>query len=224
MDLYATKSAGKTPQLVWLVAQLVLLGISYWILFPGGDDLKGYSGFMEKASRVTICIFNLTTFIRLIFTLFVFIKRSIPAEEAVSVIVAFALYFVGFSILTVNGTIMAPIGLTIGIALFVVGCYFNTYSEFQRLRWKRDRTNFRRVFTGGLFGLSRHPNYFGDCLWVLGYAVVTGNSWAYAIPVALFAFFLFYNIPLQERHMTEKYGGEYMEYSRRVKKLVPFIV
>jgi protein-S-isoprenylcysteine O-methyltransferase Ste14 len=224
MDLYSKKSEGKTPQLIWLVAQLVFLGISYWVLFPGRDVAKGYAGFLENSSRVTLYLFNVITFIRFIFTLFVFIKRRIPLEESISVIFAFALYFVGFSVFLVQGAIVPPIGVITGIALFLVGSYFNTFSEYQRMQWKKDKANSGHVYVDGLFKYSRHPNYFGDCLWVLGYAVVTGNPWSFIVPALLFAFFLFYNIPIQEMHMNEKYGEEYEAYGRKVKKLIPYIV
>ena len=111
-----------------------------------------------------------------------------------------------------------------GILLFVAGSALNSGSEFQRYRWKRDPGHTGRLFTEGLFSLSVHINYFGDLLWVTGYACVTGNIYASGIPVFLFCFFYFGNIPKLDAYLQHRYGQDFMEYRARTKRFVPFLI
>mgnify|MGYP001597168018 CR=1 FL=1 len=64
--------------------------------------------------------------------------------------------------------------------------------------------------------------YFGDLLWVSGYAVLTRNWYAALIPAFLFCFFAFYNIPKLEAYLRHKYPG-FSDYAKRTKRLIPFI-
>ena len=222
MDLYAEK-ARSLPQKVFMAAiELILIGLSFLFLFGGWGRPAANSG--EILGRSLILAFNITTFLRFGLTFLFFLERKIPLEEAVSVSFAFATYYVGFSLFAVYGGGVSNTLLVAGLALFVIGSFFNTWSEFQRRRWKALPEHKGHLFTGGLFRLTRHPNYFGDCLWVLGYALVTGNAWALAIPVLLVVFFLFYNIPKLESHLSEHYGAEFEDYRKRTRSLFPFVL
>jgi protein-S-isoprenylcysteine O-methyltransferase Ste14 len=68
-----------------------------------------------------------------------------------------------------------------------------------------------------------HINYFGDLLWVTGYAIISRNAWALIIPTLLFCLFVFYNIPMLDAHLENKYKDQFMEYARTTKKFIPFI-
>lgn len=61
-------------------------------------------------------------------------------------------------------------------------------------------------------------------MWVLGYAVVSHNAYAYLVPLALFAFFQWLNIPKLDQHLAAKYGEAFQEYRQRVKGFVPFVL
>ena len=68
-----------------------------------------------------------------------------------------------------------------------------------------------------------HINYFGDLLWVTGYAILTRNWYSVIVVLLLFCFFVFYNIPQLDRHLASKYGEDFREYSAKTKKLIPFV-
>ncbi|MEO8413133.1 MAG: DUF1295 domain-containing protein [Ginsengibacter sp.] len=99
----------------------------------------------------------------------------------------------------------------------------NTFSELLRSAWKKNPSNKGKLYTGGLFKYPMHINYFGDLLWVSGYALVTGNGYSIFIVIFLFCFFAFYNIPMLDKHLASKYGVAFEGYKRRTKKLVPFV-
>jgi steroid 5-alpha reductase family enzyme len=178
-----------------------------------------------RASRnVTLFVFNLVVLARFMLTLFVVIERRIPWEEAASVPMAFALYLLGFPLLARPGAV--PFGWLelVGIALFVIGSFVNTFAELSRKRWKARPENRGKLYTGGLFSVSMHPNYFGDLLWVSGYACVTHSPYAALIPAFLFVFFYFYNVPKLDAYLGQHYGESFRAYERRTKRLIPFVL
>ncbi|OFW63552.1 MAG: hypothetical protein A2135_07870, partial [Actinobacteria bacterium RBG_16_67_15] len=50
----------------------------------------------------------------------------------------------------------------VGVVLWMVGLFFETVGDWQLVRFKRDPANRGKVMDGGLWGVTRHPNYFGD--------------------------------------------------------------
>lgn len=223
--MYGTKSASTAQKLVILCAETALVGLSYGVLF--GPVLTGVRSFGDAPAgprNATLFAFNVVVFARFLLTLFVFLKRTIPWEETLSVPMAFGLYLVGFPLMARS----APLGLgaleLTGIGLFAVGSFLNTFSEHQRNRFKARAENRGRLFTGGLFGVSMHVNYFGDLLWVTGYACVTHNPFAFLVPALLFVFFYFFNIPKLDAYLRERYGDAFAAYETRTKRLIPFVL
>ena len=162
-------------------------------------------------------------YIRITGTIFFLLKRPMGWEEALSIPFAFAAYYIGFALLAGGRHAAVPALEIAGALLFLAGSAVNTFSEVLRNRWKKDPANKGRLYTGGLFRYSMHVNYFGDLLWVLGLALITSNPWALIIPVALFGFFAFYNAPMLDKHLAEKYGEEFKSYAARTRKIVPFL-
>lgn len=228
MELYGKKSKS-IPQKIFIVTmEIILLFIAWKILFgTWGAVIYEWLSFPPPAGnqvRNTISfIFSIVVFLRLGFMMFFLLKRKIPLEEAFSIPFAFSLYYIGFALLTVNSNI--PVGGAdyFGVGLFALGSFLNTFSELQRHFWKQQPENKGRLYTQGLFQYSMHINYFGDLLWVCGYAVIARNIWAWTIPVFLFCFFAFYNIPKLDAHLKEKYKSQYDAFLSRTKRFIPFI-
>jgi steroid 5-alpha reductase family enzyme len=168
--------------------------------------------------------FNLVTFVRFLLTLFAFLKRRIPPEETISVPLAFGLYLLGFPLLARGASEPVGWGEISGVGLFLLGSFLNTFGELQRHLFKRRPENKGKLYDQGLFSLSIHINYFGDLLWVTGYALVTHNPYAFAVPVFLFCFFQFFNIPKLDAHLREHYGERFVAYERKTKRFVPFLL
>ena len=156
-------------------------------------------------------------------TIAYFLKRAIPLEEAISIPLAFSLYYIGFAFLGYANT--SPIGWLdyLAVAIYLLGSYLNTGSEWQRDRWKKRPENKGKLYTVGLFSWSMHINYFGDLLWVTAYAIVTRNAWSILIVLFLFCFFAFFNIPKLDAYLAEKYGEQFDAYQKKTKRLIPFL-
>ena len=71
-----------------------------------------------------------------------------------------------------------------GFAVFLVGTYLNVASELQRHWWKQDTANAGLLFTGQLWQLCRHVNYFGEVASFAGLAMHCG-TWNLWIAVAM---------------------------------------
>ena len=58
-----------------------------------------------------------------------------------------------------------PLVAWVGVAVWVVGVFFETVGDAQLASYKRDPDR-GPVMDRGLWGWTRHPNYFGDaCVW-----------------------------------------------------------
>ena len=90
MDLYGQKSKSIPQKLVIHLIEIILLWISYWILFQNGGawvenniGINNAEGNVDR--RSIIFIFNLIIFFRLAYMKIFILKRKMPWEESVSV-------------------------------------------------------------------------------------------------------------------------------------------
>lgn len=228
MDLYGQKGKSLPQKIVIIALELLLLRISYWILFEDGGQnilrelgMEEVTGVMER--KIIMFAFSCIVFLRMSFMMFYLLKRKIPWEESLSVPMAFALYYIGFSLLVLPTDQAMDYVDYLGIALFLVGSLINTYSELQRHFWKQRPENKGKLYTQGLFRYSMHINFFGDLLWVSAYAIITRNYYSIAIPVLLFCLFAFFNIPKLDQYLQSRYGQQFEKYRSNTKKLIPLI-
>jgi len=225
MDMYGQKDKSTPQKIVMKLFEIVILFLSFWILFGNGYSTitgnENPSGLFAR--HVILFVFNCIVFIRITFTMFYLIKRRIPWDEAFSIPVAYAVYYIGFAMIGYTCKTELSFIDDIAIALFLSGSYLNTRSELARDKWKKDPSNKGKLYTEGLFRYSMHINYFGDLLWVIAYAVVTRNIYSVFIPAFLFLFFAFYNIPKLDKYLAGRYGKQFEEYSKRTKKFIPYI-
>lgn len=220
--MYGLTDKSLSQRTLILILECVFLVFVYWFLFMNGNDVfhlpKG-----DFIRRVLLFVLCLITFFRMNYAVFFLLKRGITWGEALNVPLGFALYYIGFSML--GGTRSQPIDWIDGFAVFVflMGGFINTFSEILRGRWKKDRRHQGKLYSGGLFKYAIHINYFGDVIWVCGFAMLTRNLWSGLIPLFLLSMFIFFNIPLHDRYLRDKYGESFREYENKTKKLIPFV-
>lgn len=224
MELYG-KHAQSLPQKIFVIAaESVILGFSFYLLFGSGFERIGLDMRAGDAwRRALVFAFNCVVFARMAITLFYLMRRAMPLEETISIPLAFAVYYLGFSYFVYDTSHPFDAIDALGIALFAAGSYLNTGSELQRDRWKKAPEHKGKLYTEGLFRYSMHINYFGDILWVTGYALVTRDWYAAIVPAFIFCFFAFFNAPKLDAHLREHYGEQFAEYERTTSKLIPFV-
>jgi len=73
-------------------------------------------------------------------------------------------------------------------ALWLLGFVFEAGGDYQLQRFKKDPDNKGKVLDSGLWGLTRHPNYFGDfCIWWAFwlFALAAGGWWTIFAPLLM---------------------------------------
>ncbi len=73
--------------------------------------------------------------------------------------------------------------------------------------------------TNGVYGLVRHPLYFGWTLLVFGAPEMTATRLVFAVISTLY---LVVAIPFEERSLIETFGPDYASYQRKVRwRIIP---
>ena len=222
------KEISNKSRILYLIIHTTILYTAYTLCFSDGliwiSDILGIDFIAGNFYR-KICLlsFGVIMYVRMNLTIFYLLNRKIPIDELFGIITVCAAYQIGFVLL--GGWQSEPLNVLdfLGVLLFIIGSYFNTYSELQRKRFKNDSNNKGKLYTQGLFQYARHINYFGDICWVTGWAIITHNLWSAIIPIMLTLGFIFFGIPELSSYLKKKYGDDYQEWSKNTKKLIPFI-
>lgn len=75
--------------------------------------------------------------------------------------------------------------------------------------------------TGGVYGLVRHPLYFGWVVIVFGAAHMTGDRLTFAV---LTTAYLVMAMPWEERSLEREFGASYRRYKEKVRwKILPYL-
>ena len=113
-----------------------------------------------------------------------------------------------------------------GVALWVIGLFFETVGDHQLQRFRDDPANRGKVLDTGLWRWTRHPNYFGDaCVW-WGLSLIAFDAWPGVLTVlspVVMTWLLAKGTgkPLLEKGMASTRPG-YADYVRRTSGFVPF--
>lgn len=116
--------------------------------------------------------------------------------------------------------------LFVGVALAAIAVIGEGVADAQLRRFKADPANRGTVCRVGLWGWSRHPNYFFDWLvWCAFVLLALGSPWGWCTMVSpvLMLYFLLRvtGIPATEAHAVRSRGEAYRRYQREVSAFVP---
>jgi len=113
----------------------------------------------------------------------------------------------------------------LGVAVWLLGFFFESVGDFQLLRFKHKPENKGKIMALGLWRYTRHPNYFGEAaMWwgVFLIALSVRNGWTALVSPALITFLLLRVsgvIMLEKKYVGSK---EYEDYARRTSVFVPW--
>ncbi len=226
--MHGNTEKSMVQRLVLTTIHLLALLTSAWILFASGQEtvfnIFGDSEISSSLlSRVVIFSLGLIYFVRLCFTTFTLLKRQMPWNEMIEVGMLVAFIQVFFAILLIYNKEIFTGFDWIWLGVFAFGSYLNTASEWQRMIWKKDKSNKGKLYTRGLFKYSMHVNYLGDTILFTAFAMLTGSLWALSIPVVMTIGFIFMHIPKLDIYLKERYKEQYDAYASRTKKFIPWI-
>jgi steroid 5-alpha reductase family enzyme len=118
----------------------------------------------------------------------------------------------------------------IGVTVLLVGIGGEAWSDLQLRRFRAVPANRNRICDQGLWGWSRHPNYFFEWLGWLAYPLFAidlggGNFWGFAAlggPLCMYVLLVHVSgIPPLEAHMLERRHGEFRAYQSRTNAFFP---
>lgn len=107
--------------------------------------------------------------------------------------------------------------------VYALGTILHGGSDYQKQRFKARPESRGKLLDTGFWALCRHPNYFGDFLIYVAFALIGHSLWGGIAPLANLLQYLFDAIPKNERWAAERYGAAWEAYARRTKKFIPYI-
>lgn len=112
----------------------------------------------------------------------------------------------------------------LGIAVWVIGFFFEAFGDWQLSRFKADPAHRDQLLTSGLWRYTRHPNYFGDAAQWWGYYLLAlaAGGWGTIFSPLLMTFLLVRvsGAAMLERTLVETKPG-YREYMQSTSAFVP---
>ena len=113
----------------------------------------------------------------------------------------------------------------LGFIVWGVGLYFEAVGDAQLARFKRDPRNADQIMDQGLWALTRHPNYFGDCLVWWGLAIVGSaqgaGMWAFLGAAVMTTLLVRVSgVAMLDRLLAKRKPG-YAEYMSRTSGFIP---
>jgi len=147
-------------------------------------------------------------------------RRLISLSMLLSLAIAFLFAASGIASLP-SGAFYLGIGFMIaGILLrqwsiAVLGRYFSRTVGVQEGQAVVDRGPYRLV---------RHPAYTGSLLTMVGLGFVLQSWGAVLVLIAFFGVAFGYRIHVEEAVLTSKLGDEYVEYAKKTKRLIPYVL
>lgn len=227
--MHGQRETSLLPRITTTVVHAALLAVGGWICFHDGSRVVfEWLGATvppdgNPTRHLVLFVFGVVLFIRMTFVLFVLLERRFDWSEMGGVLFALFLYQIVFALLGSGAG--EPLGAldALGILLYLGGSAVNSGSELQRRHFKSQPENRGRLYTGGLFHYARHINYFGDSLWITGWAIVTRSLWSIPIPIFITGLFLFAFIPSLTRHLRDRYGSQFESWAAETKAFFPFV-
>jgi protein-S-isoprenylcysteine O-methyltransferase Ste14 len=141
------------------------------------------------------------------------------------------LFFLGLIVSTYDNAVLRQGGFdcrgvgVLGVALFIAGVGLYFLSRFTLGRFFSEAIRIKsehKLITSGPYRFIRHPIYLGEILYFLSIPVIFGSVYGLIVMLVLVPM-LIHRIGVEERALISKFGQEYIEYTRKTKKLIPCI-
>jgi steroid 5-alpha reductase family enzyme len=132
-------------------------------------------------------------------------------------------YCLPFYFATRNTEPLGP-GDILAIGLYLFGTVFHFGGDYQKRRFKLREEGKDELLNTGFWAICRHPNYFGDFLIYVSFAVLGSSIWAWIAPLLNLLQYAFDAIPKSEKWSEERYGSQWERYKAKTKKFIPYLV
>lgn len=145
-------------------------------------------------------------------------EEPLSAGFALVIVGGLALYWLAPWLLTSRGVEVPPWYLGLCISLYASGVFFHFASDMQKHTSLTLRPG---LVTSGLWSLSRNPNYFGELLIYLSFALLALH-WLPIVILVLFVAVYWYPNMRKKDHSLARYP-EFAAWKNRTRLFIPFI-
>ncbi|MFM7017315.1 methyltransferase family protein [Flavobacterium sp.] len=114
----------------------------------------------------------------------------------------------------------------IGLVLMLFGIGFRLLAIKQLGRFFTVKVTIRedhQLMQSGLYKYMRHPSYTGSLITFFSFGLALNNWPSLAIVFFPTVYTMLYRIRVEEKVLMEQFGGKYITYSNKTKRLIPFI-
>ncbi len=84
--------------------------------------------------------------------------------------------------------------------------------------------NNHKLKTNGVYKYVRHPSYLGLWLIMFGFSVSMNSYISIIIVTIPMLLAILYRIKVEEEILLSEFGNEYLDYSNRTKKIIPWVI
>ncbi len=145
----------------------------------------------------------------------------------VYILQGFFLFLIILPVLYIHKNDGGALGLldALGIAIWCFGFLFESIADAQLAKFLKNPANKGALMQEGLWGYSRHPNYFGEVtqwwgIWIVALSL-PGSFFTVVGPLTItFLILKVSGVPMLEKKMAE--NPAFAEYKRRVSIFIPF--
>jgi protein-S-isoprenylcysteine O-methyltransferase Ste14 len=108
------------------------------------------------------------------------------------------------------------------LIVFEAWMFWRVYGDLgaARLVGKTELSGAGKIECSGIYSRIRHPRYTASFLAILGACLLAGR-WAMWIAAATWLLLMAVVIGLEEREMRIRFGAAYLEYARKVRRILP---
>jgi protein-S-isoprenylcysteine O-methyltransferase Ste14 len=132
------------------------------------------------------------------------------------------------SLFGTNGVTLLPEAFFyLGIVLMLAGIAFRQWAIFVLGRFFSTTVRIlsdHRIVTNGPYRVIRHPAYTGALLTLVGLGLGSRTLAGTLIIVVLFGIVYNYRISVEEKALRAEFGQEYVDYAKKTKRLIPFLL
>jgi len=112
-----------------------------------------------------------------------------------------------------------------GALTMMMGTFIESLADIQLYYFKQDKRNEGKIMDRGLWKYSRHPNYFGECLFWFGVWIVNlsiGVRFTLYVPVLMYFITRYLTgVPFSEKAMEKEFGQKMKDYQERTSAIIP---
>ena len=118
---------------------------------------------------------------------------------------------------------LTSLSTVMGIIIIAPGFFFILPAMFKFLKTKNTLITVkpaRSLQMSGIYSISRNPMYVSLLLFYIGLSFMIGNWWNFILLPLLILFVQGYIIQREEKYLDRKFGQEYLDYKRIVRRWI----